>query len=398
MWTGADGMGSAVSKARAVHNRRQSPARPVVAAPSTTELSRRMMDEVLRPEPALEVPPGYPFGPPSTRCSVGRWRSMPTSSSACSAVKLGAHGPRRRAGEALRRDSQLPGRGDGDPGAAEGRRSLCRQVGGRTAAGPDPHRLHYPAPTGWWRGVSPGQRPDRRPACSAVSEECLDLGSVDRTAHGRKRRKRSSGSGRWPAGGRARRRHPGRGRTDQPTRPLGQQRGCSGQVDVAEGAGAGPFPPGFQHRIVGARNGSRSMVTRVRVRPGTSTPCQKPRVANRQATSSSAERLDERRLGQVALRIDRVGQPARRTSAAARMARQLVNSARVRPPAASMRATSSSWMAASASGRRRSGRCRAHVQHRLVPVVERAAHVEDIGGVEPAVPGGGRAQRARWRR
>lgn len=76
MWNGADAMGSAVSKARSVHSRRQRPARParpgVGAAPAPTGLSRRMMDEVLRPEPALEIPPGYPFEPPEHE--VFRWQ------------------------------------------------------------------------------------------------------------------------------------------------------------------------------------------------------------------------------------------------------------------------------------------------------------------------------------
>lgn len=73
LWTGPDRMGSAVSKARAVHSRRQGLARPAVAAaPSPTELSRRMMEEVLRPEPALEIPPGHPFESPEHE--VFRWR------------------------------------------------------------------------------------------------------------------------------------------------------------------------------------------------------------------------------------------------------------------------------------------------------------------------------------
>jgi SAM-dependent methyltransferase len=73
MWTGADRRASAVNKARAVHSRRQRPARRVdEAASSPTGLSRRMMDEVLRPEPSLEIPAGVPFEPPEHE--VFRWR------------------------------------------------------------------------------------------------------------------------------------------------------------------------------------------------------------------------------------------------------------------------------------------------------------------------------------
>jgi SAM-dependent methyltransferase len=62
MWTGAARMGRAISKAEAVHNRLQRPAHPAVGtAPSATRVSRRMMDEVLRPEPTFEIPPGHPF-------------------------------------------------------------------------------------------------------------------------------------------------------------------------------------------------------------------------------------------------------------------------------------------------------------------------------------------------
>ena len=42
---------------------------------------------------------------------------------------------------------------------------------------------------------------------------------------------------------------------DEPARPLGQQGGGPGQVDGAEGAGAGPFPAGLQHRVVGPGEG-----------------------------------------------------------------------------------------------------------------------------------------------
>lgn len=73
MWTGADPKGSAVNKAKDVHSRRQRPTLPVdEAASSPTGLSRRMMDEVLRPGPCLEIPAGYPFEPPEHE--VFRWR------------------------------------------------------------------------------------------------------------------------------------------------------------------------------------------------------------------------------------------------------------------------------------------------------------------------------------
>lgn len=73
MWTGADPVGRAVGKAKALHDRRPAPARPAVGAPpSPTGLSRRMMAEVLRPETGLEIPPGHPFEPPENE--VFRWR------------------------------------------------------------------------------------------------------------------------------------------------------------------------------------------------------------------------------------------------------------------------------------------------------------------------------------
>ena len=99
------------------------------------------------------------------------------------------------------------------------------------------------------------------------------------------------------------------------------------------------------------------MVTSDNAGPGTSTPCQKPMVANRQECSSVLNAGHQRRLGQVATGSAPARAPVRpRRPAAAFMARQLVNRASVRPPAASIRATSSSaWPLVAAAGGDRAG-------------------------------------------
>ena len=95
------------------------------------------------------------------------------------------------------------------------------------------------------------------------------------------------------------------------------------------------------------------MVTKERARPGTSTPCQNPRVAKRQDVSSSANCSSRRALGRSPWTA--AGRAARRdrAAAAASVARRLVKRARVRPPAAAIRRPSSSW--SGRLGRRRRG-------------------------------------------
>jgi SAM-dependent methyltransferase len=61
MWTGADRMGRAVGKAKVVHDRRPD---TDGAVPAAGGLSRRLLEEVLRPEPSLEIPAGMPFEAP----------------------------------------------------------------------------------------------------------------------------------------------------------------------------------------------------------------------------------------------------------------------------------------------------------------------------------------------
>ena len=89
---------------------------------------------------------------------------------------------------------------------------------------------------------------------------------------------------------------------------------------------------------------------------------------------------------------------AGRASTAAVMARQLVNRASVRPPAAVISASSSSWMAGSDSGRRRSGRDCGHVEQGVLPVVEGAADVELVGLVGGEPQALGQSRWGRWPR
>ena len=106
----------------------------------------------------------------------------------------------------------------------------------------------------------------------------------------------------------------------------------------------------------GRENGSLSITSNDSAEPGTSTPCQKPMVANRHELSSSLKAASRAGFGSSSWVSTRQGSPGERASAAARMARQLVNRANVRPPAARMSASSSACMAVSYSGRRGSGR------------------------------------------
>ena len=76
----------------------------------------------------------------------------------------------------------------------------------------------------------------------------------------------------------------------------------------------------------------------------------------------------------------------RRASAAASMARQLVNRASVRPPAAAMSASSSSCIAGLEAGVARVGQVGGAVEQRVVLVVERAADVELRRSRRPSRP------------
>ena len=89
------------------------------------------------------------------------------------------------------------------------------------------------------------------------------------------------------------------------------------------------------------------MATNDRAGPGTSTPCQKPMVANRHECSSALNWASRAGLGRSDWVSTGQRTRGRMASAAAVMARQLVNNASVRPSAASISAASSSCMAAS---------------------------------------------------
>ena len=98
------------------------------------------------------------------------------------------------------------------------------------------------------------------------------------------------------------------------------------------------------------------MVTSDNEGPGTSTPCQKPIVANKQECSSELNTSTNLGFGKSDWVNIFHGTRWRTTSAAAFMARQLVNSASARPCAASISDTSSSCIEASKSAARGSGR------------------------------------------
>ena len=131
-------------------------------------------------------------------------------------------------------------------------------------------------------------------------------------------------------------------RADQPAGALGQQGGGPGEVDQAEGGrgrGVPAGPAGGGRRDGGTGSGRWSPVTapaRARRRPARSPWWRTGRSARRplkRATSAGLGRSDWVSTLQ--------GSRGRRAVAAASMARQLVNRARVRPPAARMSASSS---------------------------------------------------------
>jgi hypothetical protein len=101
------------------------------------------------------------------------------------------------------------------------------------------------------------------------------------------------------------------------------------------------------------------MMTRLSVRPGMSTPWKNPAVANRQVSSSSLNAFTSAFFGRSRWVMIGCVTLSRTAAAASSIAFQLVNNARVRPPAAVMSAAISSWVAAARCGDRGSGRCSA---------------------------------------
>ena len=109
----------------------------------------------------------------------------------------------------------------------------------------------------------------------------------------------------------------------------------------------------------GRGNGIRSITTSERVEPGTSIPWKSPAVANRHVSALSANAFTSAGLGRS--RWVRIGNDTRprSASAASSIDRQLVNRASVRPPAAVISASSSSWTAARKPSEFGFGRCSA---------------------------------------
>ena len=131
------------------------------------------------------------------------------------------------------------------------------------------------------------------------------------------------------------------------------------------------------------------MATTLKVEPGMSTPCQNPRVANRQVASSDWKASISAGLG----RSDwaRMGKAtrSRRTATAAVMARQLVEEGEHCHPAAVIErgqlvVDGRLRLRAPTVGERPS-----HVEHSVGRIVEGAAHIELVG------PFGGEAESVR---
>ena len=167
-----------------------------------------------------------------------------------------------------------------------------------------------------------------------AAEEGLSFGPVPRPAH-----RRQCPHERRPVRGvrETRVEHgddsPIGGGSDQASGTLGEQRRSPWEVDGLKPGPARPPPVGRPSRgRPGRGNGIRSMITKLSAGPGTSTPCQKLIVANRQAADcelSASKRAD---LGSSPCTRTGHGSLAARTSAAAVIALRLVNKARVPAP------------------------------------------------------------------
>ena len=166
----------------------------------------------------------------------------------------------------------------------------------RRPAGPSPGTLRRrPAPPlqpGSGRelgGGTPRPRPGRACGASAAAPARCPSGSGPCRGGGRARRPRR---GRWRCGSAGR--PPGPAASPPAAGRSGRTRAAPSSSRRADSSGSS-----------GRGNGSRSMTTRLSVRPGTSTPWKNPAVANTHVASSRGEAGDERRLGQVALGEDR---------------------------------------------------------------------------------------------
>ena len=140
------------------------------------------------------------------------------------------------------------------------------------------------------------------------------------------------------------------------------------------------------------------MVTRLRVRPGTSTPCQNPRVAKRQVGSLSVNASMSAGLGRSDW--DSTGKE--------QAVGQGVDGGVHGPPAGEQGQGPSAGrvdqgLELVVDGRLRLGPAAVgqglgHVQHGVVGIVERTAHVELVGRRRPGAPAARAARGAPWPR
>ena len=170
-------------------------------------------------------------------------------------------------------------------------------------------------------------------------------------------------------------------RADQAAARLRQQHRRPWQVDLAERRRAEQLAARRQQRIVGP--GERDPVDhdeRER-RPGDVDALEQPGGREQAGLVVGGERAHSAGLGRSRWVRIVYGTVARTAAAASSIARQLVNRASVRPPAAVMSAASSSCTAGAELLGPRVGEVPGAVQERVRRVVERAADVGDVGSV-----------------
>ena len=97
-------------------------------------------------------------------------------------------------------------------------------------------------------------------------------------------------------------------RPDEPARPLGQQGGGPGQVDGAEGAGAGPVAAGLEEGVVGPGEGEPVEGHQREGGPGHVDPLPERHGGEQAGGVVGGEGVEELGLGQVVLGQDLEGQ------------------------------------------------------------------------------------------
>ena len=190
------------------------------------------------------------------------------------------------------------------------------------------------------------------------------------------------------------------GGADQAAGALGEEGGGAGEVDEAEGRRSRPArggPRGAARR--GAGTGCGRWRRGSATRPGTSTPCQKPMVANRLVASSARELLEQPGLGQVALGEDRQVVAEAELEGGGGLVEH-AEAGEQRERAAAGRLDEVAELVGErldVAGVARVGQVGGAVEERVVLVVERAADIE-LGDLRRAARRGGRAAgRGAWR-